>query len=229
MYGLALEDLLRMLFRYGKVTSHEVSLASPLARRKFEEIVHAMIEANALEAADDHYVVRDPLAALAVLRRLGIDPTPYIDYVDWRDFENYVASTLEALGFETHLDVKSTSIKRFQIDVLGLDTVSRIGLVVECKHWSRSRLRALQEEAERLVKRARRFVDSCEWIAIHIPSIRRVRIFVPMIVAIRSVSPPIVMGIPIVEVFKLRDFVENLESYIEELGLLTLSNRCFCG
>ena len=229
MYGLALSDLLHMLFRYSKITSHEISLASPLSRKRLESILSTLINEGAAEARGDEYVLLDLLKALSILQTLGIDPSPYADYIDWSDFESYVASILEDMGFETHLDVRNTSIKRFQIDVLGIDPITHRGLIVECKHWSRARPRALQEEAERLVKRSKRFVDSCEWIAVRIPSIRRVRVFIPVIVSIRGLSPPVVLGIPVVEVFKLRDFVENLESYVEELGLLTLDNRCFCG
>lgn len=229
MLGLTLGDALEHLFRFRSLERGLVKAVSLSDRRRLEEALSVLEEMRVVTRVGDEYRLVDPLRAVEILQGMGVDVSRMIRFVEWRDFEKYIAEVLEEEGYEVFHDVKRSSVKRFQIDVLAINTSSRIALVVECKRWSRtlSALAKLVEAARNHLSRVRKLAQSCEWVAVSIPALRRARILVPVIVTLAQPQNPVIEGVPIVSVLTLRDFVRNAPDYIEELGCIYEKNRCF--
>ncbi len=232
MVGLTLGDAIEHLFRFKKLEPSIVKALSPGSRAKLEVLLGNLEDLGVVARVGEEYVLIDSLKALELVHKLGVvDVSRLLRFIEWSEFEEFVAKVLEEEGYEVFRDLKRTSISRFQIDVLGIDRSRALGLVVECKRWSRvlSSLARLAEAARNHVERVKKLVKVCEWIAVSIPSLRRVRVFVPLIVTLAQPPIPVLEGVPIASVVTLRDFVSKALDYVEELGAICIENRCFCG
>ncbi len=228
-FSLRLHDALEHLFRYRSLEKELIKALPLTERRKLEEILKLSIERSYVSELEDRYALLDPLGLLTELTSRGLDVGRLVDFIEWSEFEDYVAHTLKLSGFETYVDYQHRGLVRFQIDVLGLDTISKIGLVIECKHWRRiyKQRNKLADAVKEHIRRIERLVKFCEWVAINIPAIRRVRIFIPALIVLRPLTPKVVDGVPIVALSELSDFVNNLESYVDELDIRRYENRCY--
>ena len=232
MLGLTLGDAIEHLYRYGKLEEDIIRALSIGSRSKLLKVLEVLEGEGAVHRDEGAYVLVDPLRGLEILNALQcVDVSRLTRFIEWSDFEEFVARVLSEEGYDVFRDVKRTSIARFQIDVLGLDTSSGMGLVIECKRWQRvlSSMSRLAEAARSHVERTRKLVKVCEWVAVSIPKLRKVRELVPIIVTLAQPLIPIIEGVPIVSVATLRDFVRNADSYVDELGAVRIENRCFVG
>jgi len=230
LLGLTLGDAIEHLYRYGKLEDSIVKALSVGSRARLLRVLEVLEGEGVVQRAEEAYVLVDPLRGLEVLNSLRcVDVSRLTRFIEWSDFEEFVARVLSEEGYRVFRDVRRTSISRFQIDVLGLDPSRGIGLVVECKRWQRvlSSMSRLAEAARSHVERTRKLVRVCEWVAVSMPELRRVRELLPVIVTLAQPSIPIVEGVPIVSVATLRDFARNAEDYAEELEAVRIENRCW--
>jgi len=229
LLGLTLLDALEHLLRFRSLRDDLVKAVSLSDRMKLEEILGKLVDLRVVAKVGEEYRLVNSLRALEVVHGMGIDVSRLLRFVEWQEFEKYVAEVLEEEGYEVFHNVKRDSVKRFQIDVLAVNSLSRVALVVECKRWSRvlSSLAKLVDAARNHVARVKKLAQTCEWIAVSIPSIRRARIFVPVIVTLAQPQNPVVEGVPVTSVVTLRDFARKVMDYVEELGCAYEKNRCF--
>jgi hypothetical protein len=103
-------------------------------------------------------VVVNSIELALTLSERGVELKRISEYLDWRDFEAFTSRILEESGYHVERSVKLTTPVRFEIDVLGIDPVSGIGLVVDCKHWSIASRSRLLEAAERHYERVEKLV-----------------------------------------------------------------------
>jgi hypothetical protein len=103
-------------------------------------------------------VVVNSIELALTLSERGVELKRISEYLDWRDFEAFTSRILEESGYQVERSVKLTTPVRFEIDVLGIDPVSGIGLVVDCKHWSIASRSRLLEAAERHYERVEKLV-----------------------------------------------------------------------
>ncbi len=231
MIGLTLSDALEHLFRFGRLEPEIAKALSPSHRARLRELIEALESCGAATVRNEEVLLLNPLKALEVARLFGVDISRLLPFVDWSEFEDFVAEVLREEGFEAFRDVKRTSISRFQIDVLGIDPSKGVGLVIECKRWRRvlSSMARLAEAARSHVERVRKLVKVCEWVCVSIPLLRRAKVLIPVIVTLAQPPIPVVEGVPVVSVATLRDFLRNAVDYVEELGVERIENRCFVG
>jgi hypothetical protein len=103
-------------------------------------------------------VVVNSIELALTLSERGVELKRISEYLNWRDFEAFTSRILEESGYHVERSVKLTTPVRFEIDVLGIDPVSGIGLVVDCKHWSIASRSRLLEAAERHYERVKKLV-----------------------------------------------------------------------
>jgi len=163
------------------------------------------------------------------LAERGIDVEALSEYIDWYEFEDFVSKAFEASGMIVLRDVKSTRIKKFQIDAIAIDTKLSLALVLECKHWKAGITKRLNDVVSEHIARLNKFNSSCEWFVSEYPELRRVKYFIPVVVTLKNVETRIVDGVPIVPVYVLRNFIADLDRYVDELNLMKIRNRCFTG
>jgi hypothetical protein len=163
---------------------------------------------------------------------LGLSPYTVSRYLNWKDFEVLVKHYLELSGYEA---VRSVRLKRrrYEIDVLAVDSVRGLGLAIDCKHWSPgyskgSKLRAVAELHRSKVKL---FGNECHDHLKSIPQLRRCKWILPVVVTLTSSVRGYFRGSFIVPVEALRDFIVRLDFYLDLLtgdeGMVL--NPCFMG
>lgn len=229
-FSLRLGDILEHMFRYRALERKLIDTLPLIERRKIEEILIQAVERGYVSVVNDKYVLVDPLEMVVYLITLGFsDIERLVNFIDWSEFENYIAQVLQLAGFDVYSNYQHRGLVRFQIDVLGLDSVRKLGLVIECKHWRSIRKYGakLIEAARNHIRRVEQLIKFCEWVVINIPTLRRIKTLIPVIVVLKSDTQKVVDNIPIVSITELRDFLLNIEKYVDELELKAYSNKCY--
>lgn len=158
-----------------------------------------------------------PLSLRAI--ELGASPYTASRFIDWRDFEEVVLNYLLRSGFE---GVKSVRLKsrRYEIDVLALEPVSRVGLAIDCKHWSpgygkRSKLRQVATEHRLKVEL---LINDCEYLISKYQMLTRAKWIVPVVVTLTDSLRGYFNGSFVVPIQGFRDFINNVEYYLDVLS-----------
>ncbi len=165
--------------------------------------------------------------AIFTVRR-GCDPKNVSGYLSWRDFESFVAEALEESGYYVFKNFRF-GVRRWEFDVLAVNTLSSIALAVDCKHWSPrhvsvSKIRTVSLEH---INKLKLLLDSCGYEFSGYPILRRARHFFGVVVTMSELIRGSVEGVGIVPIYYFRDFLENLSFYVEELKMKPSINPCF--
>lgn len=147
----------------------------------------------------------------------GWDPQKVTRFLEWQEFEEFAAESLEQNGFRTvkHLVFKSR-VGRREIDLLAWN--DSFLLAIDCKHWLRglspSRARQVaQAQAERAEALAERF----DVLKRHGVSNAERRYLMPVIFCLGNPREGIVDGVPVVAVSKLISFLYGVSPVDERL------------
>ena len=168
-----------------------------------------------------------PLALKVI--ELGADPKRISKYLSWVDFEVLVTKYLSKSGLTVFRSVRFTK-RRFEIDVVGIDPVSRLCLVIDCKHWKpgyrkSGKLRAVAHEHRSKVEILAR---ECGFVTSRYPALSRAEYLVPIIITLTKVIKGAVNGALIVPILLLRDFITNLDYYADFFREeVLIRNPCF--
>ncbi|MFP3223202.1 MAG: hypothetical protein RXR21_06045, partial [Nitrososphaeria archaeon] len=100
-------------------------------------------------------------------------------------------------------------IKRREIDVLAFN--ENLVFAADCKHWKRMSFYSLSKSAEMQKLRASFLTSTLTFSKKQI---------VPLIVTLYESELKIINKIPIVPVFKLKDFVINIYGYMETITVI---------
>jgi len=125
-----------------------------------EEIVLDIVAkySSVVRMSASELLVLNPLELALLLVERGVELRRISEHLSWRDFEVFSSRILEEFGYIVERSVKLTSPVRFEIDVLGVDPVSGLTLVIDCKHWSLMVKSRLVEAAERHFERTFKLV-----------------------------------------------------------------------
>ncbi len=154
----------------------------------------------------------------------GGDPERISDLLSWRDFEEFVSRAMELGGMEVARGIRAPPPRGFEIDVLGVDKVSGVALMVDCKHWDRAR--GLSRVSSMMIDRAGKALSRCDLLARALRSFPSARELYLAIVTLRETPVRSMGNMFIVPVYRFRDFLQNIRLYSEELGVEPLSNPC---
>jgi hypothetical protein len=147
------------------------------------------------------------LAAVALVRS-GMSPEVVSGALTWREFEGFCANVLRACGYDVRTNVVVTKPRR-QIDILAESRT--LALSVDCKHWGKvfsgstlERVASDQIERTRVLKGKRQ---------IKMPVL-------PMVLTLLDSPARSVLGVPIVPIFALRDFLNSVSRFDEEFAFV---------
>ncbi|MDI3502181.1 MAG: hypothetical protein PWR09_305 [Archaeoglobi archaeon] len=126
----------------------------------------------------------------------------------WQEFENYVAEIFSSHGYEVKVHhIFFSGERRYEVDVLAIHP--RRTFAVDCKfyqrHWHRK---------SKVKEGARRHSRRCEAL-----SEKLGRKVIPLLVTLIEEEILMEEGCIIISHEKLNDFLLNLETYLEELGI----------
>ena len=145
------------------------------------------------------------LLAVALIRK-GVGHAEVSRYLTWREFEAFSDALLEANGFSVTANITITKPRR-QIDLYAES--STFAVCADCKHWERSFPRSVlerfaREQADRssLYKKKR---------TIRVPVL-------PALITLVEPTSRVVLGVPVVPVWALRDFLATVNPFDEALA-----------
>lgn len=160
--------------------------------------------------------------ALEILKMEG-DPESVCKCLNWSEFEGLTELVLKENDYTTvrNLRFKSEG-KRVQIDVVGL--YKPFILAIDCKHWKRSWRRAatkrvVEEQIRRVKKLGAVLHELKEKLKIKNWSIAKI---VPIILTLSDTPFRIYLGVPVVPIFVVQDFLLELHANMPSLSVLTV-------
>lgn len=216
-----LREAILEILRTGSIDTRELSRRTRLGVERLEEL----LESIGLSPATRQEIDRVSLALRYI--ELGGDPETVSQYLDWRDFEKFIEEILDRYGYTIARGVRAPPPRGFEIDVLALDPVKRRLLVVDCKHWRRSREAELREVARDLIERVERLARRCVYVSRTHPWVADAETVVPVIVTLRTtLSRKIGESVLVSPVGLFRDLIERLDEYIEALEVRPLRISC---
>ena len=182
-----------------------------------------------VETSEDEETIavrsQDLKALLYIL--YGGDPESVSQHISWRSFESLTATYLKLHEYDVATNVRGPPPRGFEIDVLAVNTLKRIALVIDCKHWNVNRFSSLAKAASDLRDRVVRAGSRCFILARKLASFSRARYMYPAIVTLRSGDYIAVEGVPIIPIFSFPDFLNNIDAYLEELQVKRYDNPCY--
>jgi len=169
-----------------------------------------------------------PLALEAL--SLGVPPEEVSSYLSWRDFEELVNSYLQLNGFETIRSFRFTE-RRYEIDVVGFNLITKYSLFIDCKHWSPgyNKKGKLKEVAEKHRKKVNLLAQECNLLVNKVPSLSKVRWLVPVVVTLTESLKGYIKGSFVVPISSLNNFIAKLVYYIDVLSDFNgrVKNLCY--
>lgn len=146
-------------------------------------------------------VVQDRVGLVVEAVRLGLSVEAATRMLGWREFEGFVSKAFEAHGYTVKHDYRfSQKGVRRQVDVLA--QLGQRVFCVDCKHWSKT---------SGLGYAIKKHVERCALLAEAMPN----KLVYPLLVTLASNR--ILDGVAVVAAYSLRDFLLNLEQYLDEL------------
>lgn len=157
---------------------------------------------------DSLYIrVKDRLKLAYHAIGLGIDVKRVSKFLNWREFEVLCSEILTAFNYNVYRSVRfKHDSKRFELDVVGFKLP--YVLCFDCKHWSLNRpstlIKAIQTHYNKTVAFSNVFKS-----LFNLDFKCRI-FFIPIIVTLLDEGSGIYDGLPVVSIFKLNSFLNEL-------------------
>jgi Holliday junction resolvase-like predicted endonuclease len=149
---------------------------------------------------------------------LGADVEHISNLLCWQEFEEITAFALKNNGYKVSNNVRfKNAARRWEIDVVGFK--KPLVICIDCKHWQHAITpSALRRIVNSQVERTRAFADSLPNIALKLECTKWSEAkFIPFILSLVPSSFKFYYEVPIVPVFQLQDFLNQLPVYTESL------------
>ncbi len=118
----------------------------------------------------------------------------------WKSFEELTAFIFSSMGYSV---LKNFRLKRREIDVLAYN--EKLAFAVDCKHWKRMPPSALELAVRKQKERAKALLESLDFSK---------KVVIPVIVTLYESSLKLIDGTPLVPIFKMTDFINNIYGYL---------------
>lgn len=147
------------------------------------------------------------LSAVALLR-LGMTPESVSSLLTWQQFEGFCADLLRAHGYSVTTNIILTKPRR-QIDILA--EASTMALCIDCKHWGRSfSSSSIERVASDQLERTSHFKEKRSFKS---P-------ILPVVLTLVDSQVRTVLGVPVVPIFALGDFLASVTRFDPGLCVL---------
>jgi hypothetical protein len=158
------------------------------------------------------------MAARAV--ELGADIERVSRVLNWEEFERFSTLSFEANEFQVKKNFRFTWMKkRWEIDILGLK--KPVIISADCKHWHKgwsgaASVKSAKKQIERTKALAEASASGNIRSKIGIEKWEHAY-FVPVILSLAPSQHKFYEGTPIVPILQLRDFLQNVMVYLDEI------------
>jgi hypothetical protein len=151
--------------------------------------------------------------------KLGADIERVCRFLTWEEFENLSILAFEMNNFNVKKHFRfSFANRRWEIDILGLR--KPVIACVDCKHWRRSwRLAGSRKAAEMQLGRTKALAEASKDMT------ERIGItgwscayFVPIILSLMPGAQKFHIGVPIVPILQLKDFLPHLPAHVQRIA-----------
>ncbi len=217
-------QLLKELARHNRCVSRDRLDELIRLDQKLEEY----IEVSNTLAGEVCFKTLVPIALRAL--EYGADPYVISETLDWKDFEKLVLHYLSLADYEVIHSLKTFG-KRYEIDVVAVNPITKVGLAIDCKHWSPgySKKSKLEQVASNHRVKTEFIVRECWNLRNKYRILEKARYFTPVIVTLTEVLKEPRKGCFIVPIGVFRDFIINVQYYIDLLSkeVPLIPNPCY--
>ncbi len=157
--------------------------------------------------------------------RQGCNAETVIQYLTWKDFEGFIAQVLgehEYVCTESYRKKGNSTEGGMEIDVIGVKGNSV--LVIDAKMWGirKGKTSAIKEAALKQMNRARRLSNDLQSLTRRFTTLNHGTYFLrPIVVTWIAEDVEIHEGVPVVPIFKLNSFLQELTRFEDHILTFT--------
>ena len=204
------------LTKTGPVQRELVSRDARVPVQVADDILKKLLDTGLIRYKDGLVEMSSSQRARMAVRafELGSDPQRVCGVLDWNEFEEIAAKAFEASNFMVKRRFRfKWAGRRWEVDVLGCK--EPLVACVDCKHWRRGwRRSAIMKAVEAQVERTKMLAEA-------LPSLHekaglvdwKKATFVPMVLSLVPSPFKFYNNVPIVPVFQLPNFLNELPAY----------------
>ena len=196
---------------------------------RLKSIIDALVTDEIINRENHHQVTLTPKSRLKLaflLIKAGIDVEHVAKHLDWKEFEGLTKDILLLHDFNVHSRVrfKSSKKKRYELDLLAIR--NSIILCIDCKHWSArtGKKHALKNAVEKQVERTIAFSNLEDFSKFDIEKRDDLQLM-PLLVSWLVEDIKTYQNVPIVPIFQLSNFLNQIDAYIDELKIISIKKR----
>lgn len=134
-------------------------------------------------------VLVKPVELALELISKGVGPARISKTLNWRDFEELSTRILLEFGYEAIHGLTLTSPVKLEIDVFGVEPISRLGIAIDCKHWSTNTEAKLIEAANKHLERMSKLIRYFPRLKAKYRELSKTRQILPALITL--FTPPI--------------------------------------
>ena len=149
---------------------------------------------------------------------LGADVEHISNLLCWQEFEEIAAFALKNNGYAVANNVRfKHAARKWEIDVVGCK--KPLVICIDCKHWQHAIAPSvLKRIVDLQVERTRALVDSLPNISLKLECTKWSNAkFIPSVLSLMPSSFKFYDKVPVVPIFQLQDFLNQLPAYTESL------------
>mgnify|MGYP001772694855 CR=1 FL=1 len=164
-------------------------------------------------------IVDKPLELALKLLDQGVSVKRVSEALEWSDFEKLASTIMSGHGYIVETNVSLSSPVRFEIDVVGVDPVSRLGILVDCKHWSHNTRWRLIEAGARQIERLEKLISYYEHVRSRYRVLDHIREAIPLILTLQTPVVRVYENVLYVSIREFNDFLNNIRYVIESFNI----------
>jgi Holliday junction resolvase-like predicted endonuclease len=196
--------------------NRDARIPSTTARKLLGKLQNEGLVYLKSESVEVDSSMRLKLAVKAV--SLGADVEHISNLLCWQEFEEIAAFALKNNGYAVANNVRFKHVARkWEIDVVGCK--KPLVICIDCKHWQHAIAPSvLKRIVDLQVERTRALVDSLPNISLKLECTKWSNAkFIPSVLSLMPSSFKFYDKVPVVPIFQLQDFINQLPAYTESL------------
>lgn len=213
------------LTRAGRTRGKLVSIDAHIPVRVVDEMLRKLCD-KALIQYEDGVIEASPYQRARMAIRalnLGADLERVARVLEWKEFENIVATAFEANNFAVERRFRfKWAGRRWEMDILGCS--EPLIACVDCKQWRRGwRRSAIVKAVDLQVERTRSLADALVSLRERVGLVNwEEAILVPIVLSLTPSQFKFYNKVPIVPVLQLQGFLNELQGHITSLTHFSL-------
>lgn len=209
--------ILLALMRRDRLLLGEVSA---LTRVPVEVVIDVLSKYTRLvEVRGEEVFVVKPVDLALELATRGVELARISENLSWKDFEELSARILEGSGFEVARRVMLTTPVRLEIDVLGVEPASRLGIAIDCKHWSLATSTKLAEAAKLHAERIAKVTRYYSYFKARYRLFSTAKKIVPAIVTLFTPPLRIHENVLIFSIGEMPNVIRDINTVLDTMGV----------